>query len=356
MHKTSGFESAVFYYMSGTGNSFRTAVWAAEELKAKNKTRIIPFEKAVIKGSAPSKETLTGLFFPTHAFTAPWPAIKFALSMPFSKGTPLFIIATRGGAFYPFPLPGMEGTACLVIALILALKGYDVRGFSGMDMPVNWLAVHWGMNKAHAEYFYAKAQKELSVLISKLNSGKRIYKSIPSWIIGILLLQVSFMYVIFARLMLAKIMFADETCNNCGICEKYCPYKAIKMLGGKNKKPYWTFSCESCERCIAYCPKKSIQAGHSYLFLLYWFFYGVLGFIPVKIAADYGIFKTGLWAMALSIGYTLAFYYIGYWILNLLSRTALFAWLFSHTTFTKIYRRYNQHGTGLNDLKNGTEI
>lgn len=355
--------------MSGTGNSFRTAVWAAEELKAADKTNVTPLEKAFFKkpserGSEPplyenkkiNQNTLTGIFYPTHGFTAPWAVFKFALSMPRSNGAPVILVATRAGAFYPFPLPGMEGTSCLLIALILALKGYDVRGFTGMDMPSNWLVVHWGMNKKHAEYFYDKTKKELAAFIPGINSGKRIYKSMPSWIMGVLLLQVSFMYLIFARLMLAKIMFADETCNNCGICAKYCPFDAITMLGGKHKKPYWTFKCESCERCIAYCPKKSIQAGHSYLLALYWVFYGVLGFIPLYVADKFIILQSGLPATALSILYSLAFFFIGYLALNLLSRTKLFAWLFSHTTFTKIYRRYNQHDTTLNDLKNGTEV
>ena len=238
------YNSASFYFMSGTGNSFKTAVWAAETLKAPDKTKITPIEKASFAAPAergsklamypsetsgswpPLCETnlkhLTGLFFPTHAFTAPWPVIKFALSMPSSKGSPVIVAATRGGAFYPFALPGMEGTACLIPALILAVKGYDVKGFSGFDMPVNWLAVHWGMNRKHAEFFYSKTKNEISVFISKINSGKRAYKSIPSWITGALLLFPSFMYVLFARLMLAKVMFADETCDGCGICAKYC--------------------------------------------------------------------------------------------------------------------------------------
>ncbi|HRU40293.1 MAG TPA: 4Fe-4S binding protein, partial [Candidatus Goldiibacteriota bacterium] len=176
-------------------------------------------------------------------------------------------------------------------------------------------------------------------------------------IMGILLMQVSFMYIIFARLMLAKIKFADENCNNCGICARFCPFDAIRMLGPKAaEKPYWTFSCESCERCMAYCPKKAIQAGHSYLVLLYWVMYGVLGFIPAFFLAKFGILKTGIPAMAFSIAYTLLFYFTGQWLLHFISRTAWGARLFSHTTLTKIFRRYNQHDTTLKDLKDGTEI
>ena len=93
------FKTASFYYMSGTGNSFKTAVWAGEKLKETGcPAYIIPFEKTSLKNSPPSNENLTGLFFPTHAFTAPWPAIKFALKMPRVKKAPAVVIACRAGA------------------------------------------------------------------------------------------------------------------------------------------------------------------------------------------------------------------------------------------------------------------
>lgn len=341
--------------MSGTGNSYRCAVWAAEAMPKGITTSVTPFEKADIKQFKPSG--LTGLFFPTHGFTIPWAALKFCLKMPAVKKSPVFITASRAGWFLgPWGLPGMEGTACLIAALILFLKGWDVRGFSGMDMPSNWLDVHPGMNGAHARFFFDKTKNKMLSFASGIHSGKRIYRNVICWIIGVLLIQVSFMYLIFARLMLAKIKFADERCNNCEICGRYCPFNAIKMLGQAGKKrPYWTFKCESCERCMGACPKQAIQAGHSYIFMLYWLMYGVLGFVPLYLAAEYGILKTGAPAMALSIAWALLFYFTGQWLLHFITCTKAGAMLFSYTTFTRVFRRYMQKDTSLKNLKDGSE-
>ncbi|PKL92045.1 MAG: (4Fe-4S)-binding protein [Candidatus Goldiibacteriota bacterium HGW-Goldbacteria-1] len=341
--------------MSGTGNSFKTAVWAGEKLKEHGcAASVIPMEKASLKNNPPSDNNLTGIFTPTHAFTAAWPAIKFAFMMPRVKKAPAIIIATRAGAYYgPLPLPGMEGTACLIIALILLLKGYDIRGFAGMDMPTNWLALHWGMTEKHAQYFYDKTKREISAFMDTVASGRRIFKGIPSWIMGLTFLPVSFAYLIAGRLMLSKVMFADEKCTSCGICAANCPYGAIIMKGEKIKKPYWTFKCESCERCIAYCPEKSIQAAHSYLVIVCWLLFGAVTAAVQQVIIQNPVFNNEFASMIFMLISSLGLFFVCYWALYLITRFKPFAWLFSHTTFTKIFRRYHQSDVTLRDLKNG---
>ena len=336
--------------MSGTGNSYKCAVWAAESMPRGSVTSLIPFEKADLKKFRPAG--LTALFFPTHGFTLPWAALMFCLKMPRSSKSPVFISASRAGWFLgPWGLPGMEGTACLIAALILFFKGWDTRGFWGIDMPSNWLDVHPGMNEAHAQYFFDRAKPRIQGFISGLSAGKRIYRSFICWLLGILLLQISFMYLIFARLMLAKIKFADERCNSCGICSDYCPFGAIKMLGPEGKKrPYWKFNCESCERCMAYCPQKAIQAAHSYVFMLYWLIYGVLGFIPLYFTAKFEILNSVIPGTALGITWALLFFFTGQWLLHFITRSKAGAVLFSHTTFTRLFKRYRQKDASLKKL------
>jgi ferredoxin len=61
-----------------------------------------------------------------------------------------------------------------------------------------------------------------------------------------------------------KSFFADEKCTGCGICEKVCPAKNIRLTDGK---PVWNRRCEQCLACIQWCPAKAIQYGkktHSY--------------------------------------------------------------------------------------------
>ena len=110
--------------MSGTGNSYRASVWASETSGKKGiSAPVVPMERPGAESSfTPGNTTLLGLFFPTHGFTAPWPTIKFAFKLPLGKGTQVFISASRAGWMVGrWRLPGLEGTATLLIALILGV-------------------------------------------------------------------------------------------------------------------------------------------------------------------------------------------------------------------------------------------
>lgn len=345
-----------FYYMSGTGNSYRLCVEAAVLASA----GVIPLEKSKPKTDfIKSKETLLGLFYPTHGFTAPWPVIKFALTAPLGRGTRVMLSACRAGWMVgPWRLPGLEGTATLLIAVILWLKGYDVRGFTGVDMPSNWMAVHWGMKKENAEWFITRGVEKIKKFTEIILSGKRKYTGFVFIIIGILLAQISLMYLIAGRLMLAKIMFADYKCNSCGICWENCPYGAIKKIGRKKPTPYWTFNCESCERCIAFCPQHAIQTGLLYLILLNMFMYTVIGAVPLLLL---GYLEPYLPAMAgapifkqaFYIIYSIAWAFAGYFFLVVPARLKPINYLWTFTTPTTIFRKWYAGGVTARELKTG---
>jgi NAD-dependent dihydropyrimidine dehydrogenase PreA subunit len=51
--------------------------------------------------------------------------------------------------------------------------------------------------------------------------------------------------------------YANDKCTGCGICEKVCSLKNIKVAG----KPQWGKTCTQCHACIHYCPAKAVQYG-----------------------------------------------------------------------------------------------
>ncbi len=55
-----------------------------------------------------------------------------------------------------------------------------------------------------------------------------------------------------------KAFWVDEKCNSCGVCEKTCPVRNIKMTDGK---PVWLHHCEQCVACRQWCPQEAIQVG-----------------------------------------------------------------------------------------------
>ena len=351
------YKKALFYVMSGTGNSYRASVWAQEEAEKNGiEVKNIPIERAKVKTEVENgKENIVGLFCPTHGFTAPWGMIAFVLKMPQVKGTHAFISACRAGWLLgPWYLPGLEGTTALLLATILMFKGYNIRGTMGLDMPSNWLVVHWGLTRPHTDRYVEKGRQKIKNIFGEVLEGKRKY---VGWIyvaLGILLIPVSLGYLLVGRFMLSKVMFADDRCNSCGICADNCPFKAIVMKGKKNPRPYWTFKCESCERCIAYCPKKAIQGAYLYLIVLYWFMFSLKPQFITVVMTGYLVHLGWAKDMALSvieIAYNIAFVAVTYPLLFMMARVPILNKLFFYTTPTAIYRRYNEPETKLRDMK-----
>ena len=52
-----------------------------------------------------------------------------------------------------------------------------------------------------------------------------------------------------------KNFYVTEDCNGCGLCEKICNGRCIKVNG----KPMWKDNCTKCFGCIHLCPTKAVQ-------------------------------------------------------------------------------------------------
>lgn len=50
-------------------------------------------------------------------------------------------------------------------------------------------------------------------------------------------------------------IYRDKNCDGCGICEKACPFGAIKN-GKPNRK------CTRCLACVAHCPKNALHSAN----------------------------------------------------------------------------------------------
>jgi ferredoxin len=257
----------------------------------------------------------------------------------------------------PVFTPGLGGTATFLIALIMALKGYKIRGVMGLDMPSNWIALHPGFHPESAKAIIGRAQTKVNRLMECVLSGGRALVSVGNIVdllLGLLLMPVSFMFMILGRFFLAKLFFANNRCNGCGICAQNCPVGAVVMRGDKKPRPYWRYNCESCMRCMGYCPEKAIEAGHSWAVILVY-----LTMIPVSVSivrwmSD--IFPTVTLFEQAWVGDLIQFVYIypslflSYYIFSRLIRIPAVNALFTYTTFTHVYRRYHEPDTELKDF------
>jgi len=343
--------------MSGTGNSFRVATWMAEAAAQRGvRVRVSPMERGCPSSEIKAAEGyLVGLVLPTHGFTTPWLALRFALRMPCRRGTHAFVVATRAGSkLGSVFVPGVMGTSAYLLALVLTLKGYDVRGVAGVDMPSNWMTVHPGFSRESAEAIIARARPKALSFIEAILADERRFAGFGDLAVGIVFLPISFAYLVGGRFFLSKLFFASERCTGCGICARNCPAQAIRMWGRKRRRPYWTLSCESCMRCMAFCPEGAVEASHPLAVVLY------LATVPLVDVLSRWMAVTCPWLDRLSqnkaIGlllwylYSLAAVCLLYLLFTLLSRVPLLNRLFTITTLTHYYRRYHEPGTQLSDL------
>ena len=346
-------------YLSGTGNSRRAALWAGETAGKKGlKSSVFSFDSPSLPDDLVSSPgNMLGLFFPAHGFTAPWGIIHFVQTrLPKSRGAEAFVVVTRGGTkFGPLFAPGMEGTAGYLLAFLLWLKGYKIRGVMGLDMPVNWISFHWGLHpEKTAKPIIAHSETRARRFYERVLSGERAYWSAIPFILGILILPISAAYLVLGRFFLAKLFFASYKCDGCAVCANNCPFSAIKMRGVKNPRPYWTFECESCMRCMAFCPKRCVEAGHSFAAIMFY-----VGSIPLwaylldAVVARYEWFapSANLWTEALLyIVYSIAVMFVSYAVLDVIVRVPLINRIFTYTTLTSVYRRYHEPSTKLREL------
>jgi len=349
-------------FMSGTGNSYRVAQWFAGE--ARERGHSVSLEPMSREGSTQNIQRgpghLMALVMPTHGFTAPWAAIWFTLKLPWGRGTHAVVVATRGGTkFWSLHIPGLDGTTTPLIALLLFLKGYRVRGNEGIDMPSNWMAVHSALNASKVESIIRRAQVKSRAFINRVLEGKRSYGSFIYILLGIPLAPVSLGYVIVGRFWLGKMFFATGQCDGCGVCAFDCPHRAIRMWGRAGYlRPYWTYRCESCMRCMAYCPEKAIEVSHSLGALMI----TLMVIFPPAWALGWAL-KTLYAGSALSnlLGVGLEYLYKIYLILLLyavfavLIRVPAINSLFKYTTFTPLFRRYHEPGTKVSEMNRKTD-
>jgi len=346
-------KSRIFYF-SGTGNSYRVAVWSKDHINEYiNDSEICPIDKRVEKQEILNNDHLfLGVIFPTHCFSPPWSVIRRILKFPRLKNAKAFVIATRGCLkLGKFILKGSAGYAAFLVAFLLFLKGYEIRGIKGLDMPANFTSVHPGMRKKNIQWILETARKKTTLVIGDMFSGKKVISGWGALITGLVFLPLSLLYQLIGRFMAAKMYLSSNLCDGCGICARSCPQQAIEMLGKNRPKPYWTFRCVNCMRCLNFCPRGAIHfnllPGIIMFYLInapfFWVIYG-------KIIGNYSclkIFSNIYLKYLFFYFFMLGCFWMIYLLFFSLNLIPIFKKLFPYLSLSNYMRRYKEPGTSL---------
>jgi ferredoxin/flavodoxin len=275
------YNKIVIYYFTGTGNSENVTHWVAETAEIKGiETEIINITS--INRLHPTNIDSTALIIfvsPIHGFN--YPPVMMHFIMRFPKGSNnVALMNTRAGMLIgKYITPGLTGIAFYFSALVLKLKGYSVKAMIPVDMPSNWISVHPGLNLRTVKYLHSKNKERVVAYTQKLITGKSCFKSVREIPLDLIISPIALLYYFFGRFFLSKTYYASSDCNNCGLCIRKCPVKAIKWV---DNRPFWTFNCESCMHCMSHCPKLAIETAHGSIALIVvlfssliigWFYY-----------------------------------------------------------------------------------
>ncbi len=251
--------STEIYYFSGTGNS----LYVAKELQKRiPEVELIPIVNLLDRDVIKTNGKTVGLIFPVHALTIPIAIKRFLKKIDPASAEYIFAIATRGGTVFR----GFNKIDKLLKKKNKHINSQFILNMCHNEAPrseKNYI-VPSKSDILQIETTVFKKIHQISNVIKTQSSflekdANIIIKSSSNPLIGFLIEKlVVFAMNISEYIGGANYFYHDDKCNGCGICEKVCLSKKIKIT---EKKPIWQRNvlCYMCFACLNYCPKQSVQ-------------------------------------------------------------------------------------------------
>jgi ferredoxin len=234
MHMTT---SSRIYWFSGTGNSLYAAKRLSDSLGDAPLTQITDEAPS---GTVGGEDAKVGFVFPLYYLNMPCAVRAFIEKLDILPGTYIFAVVTMGAAVGNGATKELDKT--------LKAKGLRLNYGRGIKMPDNYILLYNPADPNGCDALLAKSDSILDGFASDIKAAMQSVKGFP--------LSMNSMYKNIERLD-AKFTVSSG-CNGCGICEKVCPVRNIRLERGK---PEWLRRCEHCVACISWCPAKAIEYG-----------------------------------------------------------------------------------------------
>lgn len=240
----------MIFYFSGTGNSLQTAKSIAEY----NGESLVSIADCMNSGDERYEYTLKdneiiGFIYPIYAWAPPKMVLQFIKKLKFDnyKDNYVFSVATCGDNI---------GNAMKALEAGLKKKNMLLDSGFSIQMPNNYI-VSFDVDSKALEQEKLSASEETLKKINKVISERKrdVFEVVKGFMPGILTGVVNPLFNMNA--INTKKFYANANCTGCGICQKVCNCKNIKVDG----KPRWGEKCSQCLACVHYCPVKAVQYG-----------------------------------------------------------------------------------------------
>lgn len=230
----------MIFYFTGSGNSLWTARKLGIGLQQEIKNIISYRSEKQVKTDAP----IIGFVFPTYLDDLPWIAKEFLMKLEIPADAYCFAVMTSNN--------GKSGRAFDNLHTALAARGAVLSAGFDLQMPGNCLPSTEEMNAERLE----KAPKRIEDILVKIQQQYRNYhpeKTVNAHLDRSYVEKTPF-YGIHSikRLTFMKNFNITKACTGCGICEKVCPTKNIKII---DKKAVHGNECAACYACLHWCPE-----------------------------------------------------------------------------------------------------
>lgn len=242
--------SVKIYCFTGTGNSLSIARQLAGPLRAEvERLDIARYGEEAVQTCVQEGDVL-GFVFPVYAWSYP-EAVKAFVKKLQIVGKPAYVFAVANCG-------DSAGETLAAFSRLLEKQGLRLNYGNLCVMPNNYLPLSDVDNKAmertkleNARVRCAKITKDIEERLVGLNSMP------PKAIDPFLLHVVHPLFGLYTKGAYRKFA-AEESCTGCGVCEKVCPQRNIRL---ENRQPVWGKACAGCMACIHWCPLQAIQYG-----------------------------------------------------------------------------------------------
>ena len=115
-------------------------------------------------------------------------------------------------------------------------------------MPANYVIKYDPTDSEKGATTMDKADKRLAQFAAEIGTKKQSVKKLP--------LTFNTLYKNIEAL--DDAFAVTDGCTSCGLCERICPVKNVRL---ENGIPEWLHHCEHCVACISWCPAQAIEYG-----------------------------------------------------------------------------------------------